>query len=121
MISRSKALRCRLLRRGAMLPKVGAIRVRLGARGGAIAALVALILLTMPSAASATFPGANGKIFYTSDAAGPLDIWSMDLSGANKTNLIQTATWDERSGVSPDGQAVAYASHVNNNNDVGST
>lgn len=65
-----------------------------------------------PSPASASFPGANGKIFYTSDAAGHLDIWNMDPSGANQTNLNESATWDERSAASPDGMTVAYASHV---------
>ena len=101
------------------LPNVVPMGLRLGARGGAAAALAALIFLSLPpSPASATFPGANGKIFYTSDASGYLDIWSMDPSGANKTDLTKSETWDERSAVSPNGQTVAYSSHVNHN-DVG--
>ena len=101
------------------LPNVVPMGLRLGARGGPAAALAALIFLSLPvSPASATFPGANGKIFYTSDASGFLDIWSMDPSGANKTDLTKSETWDERSAVSPNGQTVAYSSHVNHN-DVG--
>jgi len=101
------------------LPKFVPMGLRLGARGGPAAALAAVIFLTLPvSPASATFPGANGKIFYTSDSSGFLDIWSMDPSGANKTDLTKSETWDERSAVSPNGQTVAYSSHVNHN-DVG--
>jgi dipeptidyl aminopeptidase/acylaminoacyl peptidase len=99
--------------------KVGIMGIRLRARTGAAGFLSALVLLAVsPTPASATFPGADGKIFYTSDAGGHLDIWSMDPGGANQTNLTDSTVWDERPAVSPDGQTVAYASHVNPN-DVG--
>ena len=45
--------------------------------------------------ALAAFPGANGKIAFTSDRAGTADIWTMSPNGRDLVNLTPTSPADD--------------------------
>ena len=62
--------------------------------------------------AEATVNWKQGKIVYTSMAAGDLDLWSMDLDGANKTRLTTAFGYDGGAFYSADGEMlVLRANH----------
>jgi WD40 repeat protein len=50
--------------------------------------VAALVALMVPAQASATYPGANGKIAYTSYGGGSGQIWTMSPDGSGKSALI---------------------------------
>ena len=66
-----------------------------------------------PASASATFPGANGKIFYSSNLAGPTrDLYRINPDGSGAQRLTGlTAPFDQgdedKPSVSPDGKTIA--------------
>lgn len=62
--------------------------------------------------AEATVNWKQGKIVYTSMAAGDLDLWSMDLDGSSKTRLSTTFGYDGGAFYSADGEMlVLRANH----------
>ena len=62
--------------------------------------------------AEATVNWKQGKIVYTSMAAGDLDLWSMDLDGSNKKRLTTAFGYDGGAFYSPDGEMlVLRANH----------
>jgi Tol biopolymer transport system component len=71
-------------------------------------------LLWLPTPAGATFPGQNGKIFYSSNLAGPTrDIYRINPDGTGATRLTGlTAPFDDgdedKPDVSPDGKTIAF-------------
>lgn len=79
----------------------------------AIAAL-ALACLWLAPAAQATFPGANGQIYYTTGhpPTGTLDVFSINPNGGAPTELTDSPGWNFTSAnaVSPDGKQVAFGS-----------
>ena len=76
-----------------------------------VGATAALLWLAAP--AGATFPGQNGKIFYSSNLAGPTrDLYRINPDGTSATRLTGlTAPFDQgdedKPDVSPDGKTVA--------------
>lgn len=75
----------------------------------AFGAALLSIGLIVPSGAWATFPGANGKIFFASERDGNFEIYSMNADGSAQTRLTRT-TGDEFSpSVSANGRWVVFA------------
>jgi TolB protein len=72
---------------------------------GLVAALAAFgcALLTVEPT-QAAFPGQNGKIAFHHDG----DIWTMNGSGAGKTQLTTNYNFEGNPAVSPDGEHIAY-------------
>lgn len=78
------------------------------------ALLVALaVALVLPSPASATVPGENGRLVFVSTRTGGPEIWAADASGQNQQQLTSTpngfAQWPAQG---PDGR-IAYATAWN--------
>ena len=77
------------------------------ARAALAAALAALVL---PSLASATLPGQNGRLVFASTRSGTPEIWSADAFGGGRVQLTTTpnglSQWPSWS---PDGSRLAYA------------
>ena len=79
----------------------------------------ALILATSLSLvgsalAHASFPGANGKLVFSSDRDGDADIYSMNPDGSGVTQLTDAPGVDFQPSVSVDGQTVAFQSTRDN-------
>jgi TolB protein len=60
------------------------------------------------SSASAAFPGANGKIAFTSDRDGNGEIYVMNADGSGQTNLTNNVKEDWGPAISPDGTTIAF-------------
>src|SRR5438552_3927813 len=88
------------------------LREREHARRVALAALfLAAFALAGASTARAAFPGAIGKIFFTSTQTGNYEIYSMSsVDGSGQTDLTNNPASDISPAVSPDGQKVAFTS-----------
>jgi len=85
------------------------MRARLGV------ALVATTLgatVLVAAAPASAFPGANGRIAFTSDRDGAsnTEIYSMNPDGSNQTNLTHHPALDFDASWSPDGSRIAFAS-----------
>lgn len=83
-------------------------RLTIGLAGAVVAALV------LATAAPASFPGANGKVFYEQGVEGTpeTDIFSIGPSGAGAIDLTAANGFsEERPAVSADGQHVAFQSY----------
>src|SRR4051812_45645945 len=76
--------------------------------------LVAFAALALVSSASATVPGANGKIYYQgpqSGEDGPSDIFRVNADGSEPQDLTSGNGFsEERPNVSADGTRVAFQS-----------
>lgn len=84
-------------------------RIRMWPIGAIVVVLAGLSALVAP--ARATFPGPVGKIAYTSNASGNLDIWTMTPSGGNPTDLTSNSSaTDLTPSWSPDGSRIAFVS-----------
>ena len=78
---------------------------------GRLALCTTVLLLTLPALAHASYPGANGKILFTSSdsAAQDSDVWSMNADGSGAVNLTNTPATDEGGARwSPDGTKVVF-------------
>jgi dipeptidyl aminopeptidase/acylaminoacyl peptidase len=95
----------------------GGIIMRL--RTGAALAAVAAAGAALPAAAHAAYPGANGRIFFTSardgvDArsdppfAGRPEVYSMRPDGTGKTRLTFDHAYEADPAASPDGSRLAF-------------
>lgn len=75
-------------------------------------ALVAVVstLIGISSSAQAAFPGANGKIAFTSDRDGNNEIYIMDADGSNQTRLTNNPAADNYPRFSPDGRKISFNS-----------
>ena len=75
-----------------------------------LAALAALGLALRAAPAFGAFPGQNGKIAFTSQRDGNLEIYAMDADGQNQTRLTNTtsAFRDQEPAFSPDGSEIAF-------------
>lgn len=73
---------------------------------------------SMPSA-SATFPGTNGKIAFTSDRDdGDYEIYVMDADGSEQIRLTQSAGFDFQASWSPDGTKIVFESERDGNREI---
>jgi Tol biopolymer transport system component len=77
-----------------------------------IGLLAAIATLVVPTAAGATPPGQNGRIYYQGPEAGtsgPADIFGINPDGSGGLDLTPNKNvHDERPSVSPDGQRIAF-------------
>jgi WD40 repeat protein len=82
------------------------------------AALVALSL-AFAGAAQAAFPGANGKIAFTSDRdVLNLEVYAMNADGSAEWNLSQNADSDSEPSWSPAGNRIAFSSFRDANDEI---
>lgn len=82
-------------------------------KGLSIAAImsVTLVLAGGREAARAAFPGASGAIVFGRDLGGfALEIYRMDGTGNDQTNLTNEPALDWYPSWSPDGSKIAFAS-----------
>lgn len=63
-----------------------------------------------PGPAQATFPGSNGRVFFSSFRDGNFEIYRMKPSGAGQTNLTNHPADDYAAAVSPDASKVVFVS-----------
>jgi hypothetical protein len=61
-----------------------------------------------PSRSDAAFPGANGRIIFTSRRDGNPEIYSMNADGTDQTNLTNNPAADYTPAWSPDGTRIAF-------------
>lgn len=80
--------------------------------------VVSALVLTNPGAASAAFPGDNGKIAFTSNRDGNEEIYVMNADGSDQTRLTDNAGEDDGAAFSPDGTKIAFYSFRGNNGDI---
>jgi TolB protein len=82
---------------------------------GAILGAFVLILssATSPPAAHAAFPGANGKIAFTSDRDGNWEIYVMNADGTGLTRLTNNPANEFLPAWSPDGTKILFSGHRN--------
>jgi Tol biopolymer transport system component len=79
----------------------------------AVVAAVVGVGMVVPQVApvsAASFPGANGKIVFTSDRDLNFEVYAMDADGTNPTNLTNNKADDFQPSWSPDGTKIAFTS-----------
>ena len=77
----------------------------------AVATVCTVVTGGLFASVEAAFPGANGKIAFTSFRTGGSDIWVMDSDGSNATNLTPDAVRNEAPTWSSDGRRITFASN----------
>lgn len=88
------------------------IRIRRAALAMLTLSVIAAILLSGPSAV-ATFPGlTNGKIAFTSDRKPKAQIWVMNHTGANKTELTEPPRNNSQPSWQSSGERMLFTSVV---------
>ena len=83
-------------------------------RAGLVAGTVIVgSLLPVPSA-DAAYPGANGKIVFSSnrDFQGAFDLWRMDADGGNPSKITESPFLDAEATWSPGGKRIAFTRYV---------
>lgn len=83
-----------------------------------VALVVGLLAISLPgtstSSVQAAFPGANGKIVFSSTRVGSQhDVYVMNADGSGQTRLTDLAAHDLSPTWSPDGTKIAFASNRN--------
>jgi TolB protein len=68
--------------------------------------------------ASATFPGIDGKIAFTSNRDGKFQIYVMNADGSGQTRLTNNGASDDSPSWSPDGSKIAFTSNRDGNNKI---
>jgi dipeptidyl aminopeptidase/acylaminoacyl peptidase len=76
--------------------------------GSVLLLTVALSGGTAALPAGAAFPGANGKIAFTSDRDGNSEIYVMNADGSGQTRLTNDGAIDNEPVWSPDGTKIAF-------------
>ena len=76
----------------------------------ALCAAIVVMLVVGASPAPAAFPGANGKIAFTSDGDGNGDVFVMNADGSGRTNLTNNPAYDIDPAWSPAGNKIAFTS-----------
>jgi Tol biopolymer transport system component len=75
-----------------------------------VVAATALLALWGAASASATFPGASGKIAFVSVRDGNQEIYLMNADGSGQTRLTFSPAADNHPSWSPDGSKIAFTS-----------
>jgi Tol biopolymer transport system component len=82
--------------------------------GLGIGGWIAIVALSVPASAQASFSGQNGKIFFQgpqSGTSGPADVFSINPDGTGELDLtFENGYSDERPSASADGQHVVFQS-----------
>jgi Tol biopolymer transport system component len=76
-----------------------------------IVLVAAATTLLAAAPAEAAFPGANGKLAFTSDRNGTKDVWTLNADGSGQTMIQSDGTedfYDPYPAWSPNGQDIAY-------------
>lgn len=71
-------------------------------------ALAGALLVSVGTSAQASFPGANGKIAFSSARDGNYEIYSMDPDGGGVTRLTENLQGDFEPAFSADGLSLAF-------------
>jgi Tol biopolymer transport system component len=89
------------------------------ARGLLALAIVGALAAGHSSAAQATFPGANGKIIFSTSRDGNIELYSMEPDGSAQANLTNTPiAGEDLPSWSPDGTRVTFVSSAAGNFEV---
>ena len=80
------------------------------------AGLLALGVLTRP--AEAAFPGLNGRILFTSERTGDVEIYATDRDGTLQSNLTNDPRYDIDPAISPDGKKVVFRRSNSGDDDI---
>jgi Tol biopolymer transport system component len=81
-------------------------------------AVLVIALATTLRPSLAAFPGANGKIIFTSDRDGNDEIYVMNTDGSGQTNLTNNPATDSRPAWSPDGLKIVFTSSRDDNSEI---
>lgn len=77
-----------------------------------------LSTLTVASVATASFPGANGRIVFQTNRDGNAEIYAMNANGTNRVNLSRHSSEDINPHWSADGRRIVFASNRDGNNEI---
>ncbi|MGZ4694127.1 MAG: TolB family protein, partial [Acidimicrobiales bacterium] len=83
----------------------------------ATVALVAATVVLTGSGARAAFPGANGRIAFTSVRDGNFEIYTVEPDGSGLLRLTNNQADDEMPAWSPDGTRIAFVSNRDASNE----
>lgn len=84
-------------------------------RLGTVLAALVLTALAASSSGNAAFPGANGKIAFSSDRDGDYEVYVMNADGTGVTQLTNNSATDFDPAWSPDGTKIAFSSSRDGN------
>jgi Tol biopolymer transport system component len=89
-------------------------------RAHLLAALGSTLLVALAAAgsASATFPGANGRIAFDSIRGGNGDVFLMNADGSGPVDLTNDPGVDSQAAVSPDGTKIAFQTTRGGNGEI---
>src|SRR5438552_18861953 len=77
-----------------------------------------IILVGATVAVAGAFPGANGRIAFSSNRDGHFHVYSMNADGSDVVQLRSGAFDDRAPEWSPDGKLIAFSSNVTGDWDV---
>ena len=74
-----------------------------------LAALVLVVVLVSSTAGAQRAPRAPGRIVFISNRSGNPEVWIMNRSGSNPTQLTNTSDFESGPKLSPGGEQIVYA------------
>lgn len=77
----------------------------------ALVVLTAALVWSQPGPATAAFPGANGKIAFSSSRDGNYEVYAMNADGSGQTRLTSNTGVDAQPAWSPNGTKIAFYSN----------